>query len=82
MARSNLKQTWKVLNEVINRRIAKAPYPASFSKNGLKISNPVDIANNFCDYFTNIGSNLKIKSRHKFFVSLLNPFRCKQRSTN
>ena len=25
---------------------------------GVKIGNPVDIANNFCDYFTNIGSNL------------------------
>ena len=36
-------------------------YPASFSKNGVKISNPVDIANDFCDYFTNIGSNLSNK---------------------
>ena len=53
MARSKLKQAWTVLNEVINRRIAKAPYPASFFKNGVKIGNPVDIANNFCDYFTN-----------------------------
>jgi len=35
----------------------KAPYPASFSIN----SNPVDIANNFCDYFTNIGPNLSSK---------------------
>ena len=50
-ARSNLKQTWKILHEVINRRIAKAQYPASFYKNGVKISNPVDIADNFCDYF-------------------------------
>ena len=57
MARSNLKQTWKILNEVISRRVAKAPYPASFSKS----SNPVDIANNLCDYFTNIGPNLSSK---------------------
>ena len=61
MARSNLKQTWKILNEVINRRNVKAPYPASFSKNGVKISDPVDIANDFCDYFTNIRSNLSSK---------------------
>lgn len=27
MARSNLKQTWKILNGVINRQVAKAPYP-------------------------------------------------------
>ena len=31
-ARSNLKQTWKILNEVINKRVAKSPYPASFTK--------------------------------------------------
>ena len=55
-ARSNLKQTWKILNEVINRRVAKSPYPASFTKNKMEISNPT--ANNFCDYFTNIGPNL------------------------
>ena len=61
MARSNLKQTWKILNEVINRQNVKAPYPTSFSKNGVKISNPVDIANDFCDYFTNIASNLSSK---------------------
>ena len=36
-ARSNLKQTWKILNEVINRRVAKSPYPASFSKNEMEI---------------------------------------------
>ena len=61
-ARSNLKQTWKILNEVINRRVAKSTYPAfSFTRNGMKISNPTDIANNFCDYFTNIGPNLASK---------------------
>ena len=38
-ARSNLKQTWKILNEVINRRVAKSPYPASFTKNEMEISN-------------------------------------------
>ena len=42
-ARSNLKQTWKIVNEVISRRVAKSPYPASFTKNELEISNPTDI---------------------------------------
>ena len=53
-ARSNLKQTWKILNEVINKRVAKSPYPASFTKNGMEISSLTDLAHNFCDYFTNI----------------------------
>ena len=44
-----------------NRCVAKSPYPASFTKNGMEISNPTDIANNFCDYFTNIGPNLASK---------------------
>ena len=61
--RSNLKQTWKILNEVIKRRVAKSPYPASFTKNGMEISNPTDVANNFCDYFTNTGPNLASKIR-------------------
>ena len=60
-ARSNLKQTWKILNEVINRHVTKLPYPASFTKNEMEISNPSDIANKFCDYFTNIGPNLASK---------------------
>ena len=60
-ARSNLKQTWKILNEVINRRVAKSLCPRSFMKNVMEISNPTDIANNFCDYFTNIGPNLASK---------------------
>ena len=40
---------------MINRRVAKAPYPGSFTKNGIEIRNPFDIANNFWDWFTNIG---------------------------
>ena len=38
-ARSNLKQTWKILNEVINRRVAKSLCSGSFTKNGMEISN-------------------------------------------
>ena len=60
-ARSNLKRTWKILNELNNRHVTKSPYPASFTKNGMEISNPTDIANNFCDYFTNKGPNLVSK---------------------
>ena len=46
---------------MINRRVAKSLYPASFTKNEMEISNPTDIANKFCDYFTNIGPNLASK---------------------
>ena len=46
---------------MINRRVAKSLYPASFTKNEMEISNPTDIANKFCDYLTNIGPNLASK---------------------
>ena len=46
LARYNLKQTCKILNKFMYRRVAKTPYPTRLSKNGVKISNPVDIANN------------------------------------
>ena len=46
---------------MINRRVAKSLYPASFTKNEMEISNPTDIANKFCDYFTNIEPNLARK---------------------
>ena len=37
-SKSDLKQTWKILNEVLNRRIAKTQYPANFTNNGVNIS--------------------------------------------
>lgn len=37
-ARSNLKQTWKIPNEEINRRVAKSPYPARFTKMKWKLA--------------------------------------------
>lgn len=55
------KSNLKILNEVLNRRIVKAPYPANFTNIVVKISNLADIANSFCDYFTNIGPNLSSK---------------------
>ena len=57
-SKSGLKQTWKILNEVLTRCITKTPYPANFTNNGVKISNHVYTANSFCDYFTSIGPTL------------------------
>lgn len=57
------KSNLKILNEVLNRRIFKTPYPANFTTCNIvvKISNHADIAKSFCDYFTNIGPNLSSK---------------------
>ena len=60
-AKSNIKNTWKILNEVINRRKRANKLPSAFIFDNQEISNPVEIANRFCDYFTNIGPNLAKK---------------------
>lgn len=51
----NLRATWKLLNQVINRKANKSKIPTTFIDNGNEISDPLVIANRFCEYFTNIG---------------------------
>ena len=49
-AKYDLGSTWKLLNEVINKRIIQILHR--------RITDPMDIADRFCKYFTNIGPNL------------------------
>jgi hypothetical protein len=56
--KSNTKNTWKILNEVINKKKPTRKLPHEFKVNNQFISNPKAIADRFCDYFTNIGPNL------------------------
>ena len=53
-AKNDLRATWKLLNEVKNN---PSP-PSSFKSDGKTITDPLDIADRFCKYFTNIGPNL------------------------
>jgi hypothetical protein len=56
--KSDTKATWRVLNEVINKNKSKNKFPSSFKvDDNTEISDPVEIANRFCDYFANIGPN-------------------------
>ena len=57
-AASNIKKTWQILNEVINLKKCKSKLPTVFYSNNRDISDPIEIANRFFDYFTNIGPNL------------------------
>jgi hypothetical protein len=56
--KTNIKTTWKTLNEIINKKPRKKSLPSVFIANNQNIVNPLNIANRFCDYFTNIGPNL------------------------
>ena len=74
-AKDNLKETWRLINEVINKD-KKIYSPPSFLKSGDKIiSDPLEIANGFCKYFTNIGPNLasKILTVNVSFQNFLGP---------
>ena len=53
----NSKQTWKVLNDILGRS-NKSKLPNSFYINDILNSDPKIIANNFNDFFANLGLNL------------------------
>ena len=57
-AKNDIRTTWKLLNEVINKRKNNPSLPSSFKSDGKTITDPMDIANRFCKYFTNIGPKL------------------------
>ena len=61
-SKENIKQTWRILNHVINRNKRKASSTLQLHDNGRDISNPEIIANKFCQYFTKIGPNLASKT--------------------
>ena len=59
--KANVKETWKILNEVINKRKNKPTCPEYFIKNNKRISKKKDIANGFNNFFTNVGPKLTPK---------------------
>ena len=56
--KSNMKSTWRLLNEVINKRKSRNSVQSSFLIDNKEITDPMEIANHFCEFFTNIGPNL------------------------
>ena len=59
--KSNIKGTWKILNEILNRRKSKQRLPSLFRTDSQNLSDPHKIADHFCRYFSNIGPNLASK---------------------
>jgi hypothetical protein len=58
LANTNLKETWKLINEVINKSKRKTPLSPTFNYGNKILTDPLEIANSFCEYFTNVGPNL------------------------
>lgn len=61
-SKNDMKATWKVLNNILKRkRSVNNKCTDSFIDNGSEITDPQDIANGFCNFFTEIGPNLASK---------------------
>ena len=54
---SNMKSTSRLLNEIINKRKSRNSVQSSFIIDN-KFTDPMEIANHFCEFFTNIGPSL------------------------
>ena len=46
--KSNMKETWKILNSIINKKTAKARLNTTFNLDGRETSDPLEIADKFC----------------------------------
>ena len=55
---SRPKETWKILNTIINKRQNESSYPDSFITGGITVSNKNDIEYGFYHFFANIGKEL------------------------
>ena len=63
-AKGNLRVTWKLLSEIVNHKRVKSKMPTTFVHSQNEISDPLQIANKFCEYFTNIGPSYAKKLPH------------------
>lgn len=72
------KITWKLIKEIINKIKSRSELPYNFLKKDNSISDPLEIANYFNEYFVNIGSNLakKIPESLVNFKSYLDERNC------
>ena len=64
--KSKTRDTWRLLNEILNRKEKNVKTSPIFKADDHEFSDPVEIANKFCTYFTNIGPSLvkNIQSSH------------------
>ena len=60
LVKNNLQETRKLLDEVINnlKFKGKPSLPNIFNHGNQTLSDPVEIAKQFCEYFANVGPNL------------------------
>jgi len=52
--KGNLRYSWKLIKEVINKNKVKIKLSDCFSENEALISDPIEISNKFNEYFINV----------------------------
>ena len=57
-AKSNVKMSSRLLNEILNKKSSKQNLPIVFKSGNQELSDPAQIVEQFCRYFTNIGPSL------------------------
>ena len=57
----NMFKTWKTVKSLLPSTNKKSSTPEKIKYNDELFSNPLDVANNFCDYFSKIGLKLASK---------------------
>ena len=71
--KGNLRYSWKLIKEVINKNKVKMELPDNFKQNETLISDPVEISNKFNEYFINVGPKLadRIQNNNVNFATFL-----------
>ena len=71
----NIKETWKMINQIVKIRSKDSITPDKIHTNGLEFDQPQGIANQFNIYFRDIGPQLaeKISPSNKDFREYLTP---------
>ena len=59
--KGNLRHTWKLINEIINKTKSQSELPDNFVKDDKTISDPTEIAEHFNEYLIKIGPNIANK---------------------
>ena len=76
--RSDIKKTWSNINQIMNRSGNKTQPSKSFRVNGVNLTDPKDVADQFNRYYVNIGPNLAEKleklPNKSFLDYLYSPF--------
>ena len=58
---SNIKATWKIINQLLQKKKTSTNFPPSFSDGKTSITNPFDIAYKFNEFFVNVGVSISEK---------------------